>query len=203
MTDTAAPAFVSTGVPALDAILGGGFCLGRLTQLRSSRWDDVAHVVDALRAAVPGPVIPLDLDAEPVGKILAAAQTHRVVYVDAPAVDPDSVHGHLHAGLMARFARDLCAKAYRHADTAIVFFTRVPVRSGVTFGASEVEGNALKFYCSVRVDLRPTESGVLVKTVKNKLVAPFRSVRLDVIDGAPVVLPDPADDAAVVDGGAL
>lgn len=201
MTDTAATTFVSTGVPALDAILGGGFCLGRLTQLRSSRWDDVAHVVNALRVAAPGAVVALDFDrTDPVAEIMAATRKHRVVYVDAPAADPDDRYG-LTERQMSRMARELCAKVHKEQRAAVVFLTSVPLRTGVTFGAAEREGNALKFYSSVRIDLQPRSSGVvLVRTLKNKLVPPFRSVLLHLVDGALTVKPDPtwqdADAAA-------
>lgn len=201
MTDSAPASFVPTGIPALDDILGGGFCIGRLTQLRSSRWDEVSHVVDALRAAAPGPVLTVDFDrSDVVGAIMTAARKHRVVYVVDPTVDPDTDHG-ITERQMSRMARELCAKVSRDNHTAVVFLSRLTLRTGVTFGASEREGNALKFYASVRIDLQPRGAGVvLVRTLKNKLVPPFRSVLVHLVDGALTVKPDPtwqdADAAA-------
>lgn len=206
MSDTTPASFGSTGVPALDTILGGGFCIGRLTQLRSSRWNEVAHVVEALRAAAPGPLVTIDFKrescADVVDKIRDAAYANRrrsrVVYVVDPSTDPDN---DVSEREMSGMARLLCARVSKDNTVAVVFLSRLTLRTGVTFGASEHEGDALKFYSSVRIDLQPRGAGaVLVRTLKNKLVPPFRSVTMHIVDGALAVKPDPtwqdADAAA-------
>jgi hypothetical protein len=172
---------VSTGIPGLDDALGGGFRLGRLTQLRGSQWGDVAHAVDALLAAAPGPLIRLDLDASPVASITAAARASRVVYVEAPAVDvdPASAGRYLQAKLMARFSYDICASAAQ-LNAAIVFLTRTtPRRQG--FIPSDLEANPLRFRCGVCIDLTPDGADVLATVTKDMAApigAPARVVRL-------------------------
>ena len=78
---------------------------------------------------------------------------------------------------MSKAIRTLVPLAQR-TQTTVLFTNPIRVKTGVTFGPHEVSagGNALKYYASARVVLRPTESGIRVTVVKNKFAPPFRWV---------------------------
>jgi recombination protein RecA len=90
-----------------------------------------------------------------------------------------------HARLMSQAMRKLAAMCNRH-NTTILFINQIRHKIGVQFGSPETTtgGNALKFYASIRVDIRRIGSvkkgddvvgnRVKMKVVKNKLAAPFR-----------------------------
>lgn len=80
---------------------------------------------------------------------------------------------------MSKAIRTLVPIAER-TQTTVLFTNPLQVRTGVTFGPHEIAagGNALKYYASVRVVLRPTESGVCATVVKNKLAPPFTKAQM-------------------------
>jgi recombination protein RecA len=105
------------------------------------------------------------------------------------------VHAGLHARLMSQSLRKTTAIASR-TNTIVVFINQLRPRVGLTFGNGETTtgGNALKFYATIRVDVRRlTDAGLFrVKIVKNKLAPPFRvcEVSFDVPEKVSVSMPE-------------
>ncbi|MGE0869382.1 MAG: recombinase RecA [Kofleriaceae bacterium] len=146
-----------------------------------------------------------------------------VIVVDSvaaltPKAELEGEMGDAHVGLQARLMSQALRKltaAISKSRTMVVFINQIRMKIGVMFGSPETTtgGNALKFYSSVRLDIRrigalKKDEDVIgnrtrVKVVKNKMAPPFKEVEFDILYGHGVSregdLVDLASEANIVD----